>query len=495
MATLQWGQDGGVYRRPTTRAELAWQLKMLFGLEFPDKAVCPGHISPFEAVAEAYFAEHPVTIWKASRGFSGKTTAMAALSLMELIGGFDVVLLGGSGEQSARAHRVSRMAWNHRKLAPICPRCQRLNYWDALNCIECMEDLTKADQVVVQSPEYLLRDEPLITKTSTRAGNEMQAITASTKAARGPHPQRLRMDEADEMDLKIIDAAMGQTMTTDLQRPAQTTFASTHHYETGTMTELLRRAAMFGWPVREWCYRETLVDPKSPGTWLLPENIEQKKQEVTSRMWRVEYDLELPQEGGSVFSSEVYNKLFVGKRDVSDTLNTYIELEQPVEIGEYVTSADWGRKTDLSVIATVRYDANVAPRLVAWARFFRQPWQKVIDHFNERVDRYPGRAIHDATGIGDVVDAYLTGQKKATPFIITGASRAKLFLDYEKSVEDGSIQLPRFESLMGIHRSVQREDLYGSEHPPDELVALALACQVAIPKKPKTRVVRGIRTF
>ena len=37
-------------------------------------------------------------------------------------------------------------------------------------------------------------------------------LTASQKSVRGPHPPSLLLDEIDEMDLEIFDAALGQPM-------------------------------------------------------------------------------------------------------------------------------------------------------------------------------------------------------------------------------------------------------------------------------------------
>ena len=90
----------------------------------------------------------------------------------------------------------------------------------------------------------------------------VDAQAASTRAVRGPRPSRLRIDEADELDIRILDAALGQTMA----RPgtaAQTVLSSTHHYPDGRMTEARRRASQRGWPVIQWYYRFTLHTPGS----------------------------------------------------------------------------------------------------------------------------------------------------------------------------------------------------------------------------------------
>lgn len=489
------------YVRPTNDAQLKWQLKALFGLTFPDPPhTCPGHVSPFQALADAYFRRTPTAIWIASRGFGGKTYALAGLCLMEWLAGHDVVLLGGSGEQSARAHAASQRAWDHVQVARACPKCQVMNLGlGVVKCEECGASLAKAEMLEYPAPTYFIRDgESLVTRTVHVKGNVLQAITASTKATRGPHPTRLRMDEADEMELKIIDAAMGQTMVTDPERKQQVLFASTHHYESGTMTELLKRAVEHDWPVYRWSYKETLASDDNPGGWLLPENLAVKRSQVTSRMWRTEYDLEPPSAGGTLFSKDALSALFYrvrGQLEVDDRLNEEVLLEDYDKDGRYVVAADWARKRDLSVIALVRYDVT-PPKLVRWARFFRWPWPKVVQVFNEWGKEYHARGIHDATGIGDVVDAYLD-LPKTTPYIMTSASRGKLFMDYEQGIEAGVIAWPALKSLVEHHHYVQVTDLYGPGHPPDELVALALAWQIAgkdlRPHKSKSRILPAIR--
>ena len=127
----------------------------------------------------------------------------------------DVNILGGSGEQSRRVHEAMARLWS----AP-------------------------------GAPLELLKSEPGKRETKLRFGNVVQALMASQASVRGPHPQRLRLDEVDEMDLSILDASMGQTMSTQ-GVPAQTVISSTHQNPDGTMSEILKRAASKGWPVFE----------------------------------------------------------------------------------------------------------------------------------------------------------------------------------------------------------------------------------------------------
>ncbi len=63
-------------RPPQTDDELWYVIKAFWGVELPRQRVCPGHVSPFEAVAHAFFGRDPgFAAWYASRG-SGKSLAL-----------------------------------------------------------------------------------------------------------------------------------------------------------------------------------------------------------------------------------------------------------------------------------------------------------------------------------------------------------------------------------------------------------------------------------
>ena len=104
-------------------------------------------------------------------------------------------------------------------------------------------------------------------------------LTASQKTVRGPHPPTLLLDEIDEMDQAIFDAAKGQPMPQknwqgDIIRP-----------DDGDVLDLavpgqdLRARVRSGsrrrtLPIFTWCYKDT----SNPiDGWLDQETIDQKK--------------------------------------------------------------------------------------------------------------------------------------------------------------------------------------------------------------------------
>lgn len=423
---------------PQTEADLRDYLAQKFGVVVPDKPCCAAHTTPFRAFTDAYFARHSVSVWEGSRGFAGKSFTLALLSLVEAVTlRADVNLLGGSGLQAQRVLEAMT------------------KFWSAPN-----------------APLHALKSDPAKKETNFIYGNWVRALMASTKSVRGPHPQRLRLDEVDEITIEILDGAMGQTMS-KTGVPAQTVLSSTHHYADGTMTEVKRRAKDRGWPIYSWCYRECL----EPHGWLERSEVARKQLEVTDAMWAAEYELQEPNPEGRAIVPEKVEAMFreeLGKFRGGDS--EYVELEAPVDGATYATGGDWAKKQDRTVIWTNRTDTRPY-RLVAFERMRRLPWPTMVGKFDARVTRYPGPACHDGTGIGDVVAGYM--KSSAEGVILVGRDRADTFSEYIAAIERGECEAARIESAYGAHKFASVDDLYGAGHPPDEFVAGALAYRAA----------------
>lgn len=423
-----------------TRDDLAAWVQESFGVRIPDKAVCPGHVAPFEAFCSAYFAEHPICIWHASRGFGGKTFLLATLTAAESAkAGANVSLLGGSGEQAERIHEYLGKLWAH----PNAPR-------------------------------HLLVSDPTARRTRFTAGNYVRALTASQKSVRGLHPERLRFDEIDEADISIVNAALGQTMSRP-GVPAQTVFSSTRQYSDGTMTEMLRRAATGGWPIYEWCWRETV----EPHGWLPMADVERKRMEIPADMWEAEIENQEPHAGGRAIQPKAVDTMFDPGLGVAMGDNgEYLEFEKPVKGARYAHGADWAKTVNWTVITTIRYD--VAPaRVVAFERLGRMEWDKMTARLDARVKRYGGNAAHDHTGLGTVVASMF--RVPVEDIDLVGRTRSQLFSDYVAAIEQGDVKSPRIEFAYREHKFCLHGDLasgHGRGHPPDSIVAGALAWHV-----------------
>lgn len=427
-----------IYSPPIPRndAELKRFLLDSFGIRLPDTQVCENHTTPFRAFADAYFARYGVTVWVASRGLGGKSFLLALLGHCEALTlDADVTILGGSGEQAARV-------------------LEYLQKWSA------EEDNVKR-------------------RTLYGGGGRVTALMASSKSARGPHPQRMRLDEVDEMALAILDAAMGQPMSSP-GVAKQTVMSSTHHYADGTLTEVLKRAAEKQWPVQNWCYKESAALPDG---WLSAAEIQSKRGEVTSAMWDVEYELQEPSPEGRAILPEAVTACF--RKELGQyegELGREIIIEEPIEGATYAHGADWAKKKDFTVLDTLRTDIRPMRR-VAWSRLGRMAWPMMIAKFDARVAKYGGKACHDATGLGDVVGDYQN--VNAEGVILSGQTRSDVFTKYIAAIEGGAIQSAAIRYCEGEHRYCTNEDLMGSGHPPDSFVAGAMAYRASQAKAGK----------
>lgn len=437
-------------RMPQNNEELWWWVRAAWGVKIPRQRVCPGHCAPFDAFADAYFARAPIGIWKASRGFGGKTQLLSILGMSELVAlGAFVTILGGSGAQSQRVHETMTEAWHFEK-----------------------------------SPSYLLLKDPTKFDTYLTNGGKARTLMASTKSVRGPHPQRMRLDEIDEMEMNVLTSAQGQPMRKrnkdGVLLDTNTVMSSTHQYPDGTMTAILRRAKEEGWPIYHWCFRES-ANPIDG--WLTWEEINRKKSEIPSNMWDAEYELQEPSFEGRAIDEDAVDAMFSPELgQFKGAEGKYIELLPPRADRDYITSADWAKARDYTVIGT--WDVTEEPwRMVAFERIARRPWPVMVGRLNKRWLRYGGKVVHDETGIGGVVNDYIEFPRYARPEDLTGVTmagryRQEIITEYVNAVEKGLLIAPRIEYMYDEHRFVTPEDLYNlsaSAHLPDSVAMGVLA--------------------
>jgi hypothetical protein len=432
-------------------------LRDYLGVTLPKVKCCEGHSTPWDAVHEAFFARTPISVWKGSRGLAGKTFSLATLGLAEaLFLRADVNILGGSGVQSQRVLESIGKMWDH----PTAPK------------------------------RFLKGSQPGSQVQKMVWGNRILALMASQKSVRGPHPQRLRLDEVDEIAIDILNAALGQPMSKAWVL-SQIVLSSTHQYANGTMTDVLKRAAAGGWPVHEWCYRETL----EPHGWLTVGEVERKRAVMTAGDWQTEVELQEPSsEGRAMDTAKVeaaFQAMILMRIPDGDGDNGYSRavLEPPVPGARYGTGGDWAKKKNHTVIVTIRHDV-VPARVVCITRVNKRPWPEMIGFFDAQVKDYGGTAVHDNTGLGQVVHDLLTVHAEA--FDMVGRQRAELLSEYMASIEHGEIVWPRsdtnkaLKAAHGEHKFATREDIYkGSKdastkhHLPDTISAAAFAWRAA----------------
>jgi hypothetical protein len=216
--------------------------------------------------------------------------------------------------------------------------------------------------------------------------------------------------------------------------------------------------------------------------WLTQETIENKKNEIPAEMWRTEYELGEPAIGNRAFNPEAVEKMFSLPMEpihekIAKDFEEYTFAEYSRD-GDYVAAADWGKEQDYTVISVWRQDRNPY-QLVYYMRVNRRPYPQMIGWFNDAIQRYSATAIHDGTGLGNVVNDYV--DTRARSFIMTGEKRSAMLSEYVNAVEKGAVVAPRIKTAHLSHKYCQVGDLYAHSkeyHLPDEVCSFSLAFKV-----------------
>ena len=448
-------------RPPQNDDELWWVIKALFGVELPRVSVCPDHISPFEAVAHAYFGREPnFAVWYASRG-SGKSLALAVLGLVKsFVLDVDVTILGGSMTQSLNVREHMRKLMAHRN-API---------------------------------HAIAKDQATLIQMHT--GRAIKPLPASETTVRGPHPPLQLLDEVDEMELKIYNSSLGQAMEQkNVHGDVINEYivaSSTWQNPEGTFTTVIEDAREKGLPIFTWCWRELL----EPHGWMSRRFIENKRRAVSAQMWHTEYELNEPAAGSRAMDLDKVQQYFVEypkpireKHDGNGDHDEYVWAD-PERNGAYAVGADWAKEQDKTVIGVYRYDIKPV-RLVKLIRVNRRPWPLMIGLYNKAIEEYQAVGVHDGTGVGNVVDDYVEFSDTSHKFVMVGRPRTELLLDYITDFEHGMYELPLIPKdeaagsgvtanpLYRAHRAVTVADVYApgkwNSHLPDDFSMAALA--------------------
>jgi hypothetical protein len=456
-------------RPPVTPEELWWTVGTMFGVWLPKVRVCPEHQAPFEAFCDAYFG-NPFNwaLWYGSRG-TGKSYMLALLALTKAaLLEVQVTLLGGSMAQSTNVH-------------------------------EHVESLMQAPN----APRHVVTGEKQSELTLAEGSNGgvtswIRPLPASQKTVRGPHPHMTLLDEIDEMEKKVYDAAMGQALEKPNARgitvPEMVVASSTWQNPTGTFQEVIDEAREKGRPIFTWCYREVL----EPNGWMNPDFINRKRDSVPAEMFRVEYELGEPAGDSRAFDLNKVNEFFIPGplygQPVTHTRNGTLETwvwEEPDLGGSYAAGADWAKQKDFTVIGVCRTD--VTPRkLVKLIKVNRQSWPSMIAMFDDCVRDYHAQSAHDATGLGNVIHDLVKSERTLSVELI-GKERSELLSEYIVDFEHGAYRLPRSWTdetgqihdvpLFNAHKATTVDEVWGTarwdSHLPDEVAMMAILHRAA----------------
>ena len=194
-------------RRPGNRAELKRLVESAFGLVVPDKPRCPHHHSPMDYLAASFFEQPDLLLW-ANRG-GGKTMLAAVATILDAVfrAPAQILVLGGSFDQSDRLADYIR-GFLHRR------------------------------------PELV---DGRITKQRVRlvGGSEIRMLAQSQQAVRGQHVQKIRCDEVELFDEEVWRAVQFSTRSRSRGRHddrGAIEVLSTLHRSGGIMQRLVQKA-------------------------------------------------------------------------------------------------------------------------------------------------------------------------------------------------------------------------------------------------------------
>ena len=301
---------------PRSKEHLALYCAFILGVKVPDPAICPGHKSPLDALWDAYADEEYFLIWHAMRG-SGKTLLLAVLAHLEskFKPYCGTTILGGSLEQSQKVVAYSDQLW------------ARPGAGSGLLIGN------------VAGRGYKLKN-----------GSWVTALAASQKSVRGPHPQRLRLDEVDEMAPEIFDASLGQPKA-NYGIPDQVVASSTLHHPFGMMSELIDDRENRGAALYQWCVEEVRL----PGGFWADDEIARKQKLVTKAMWDSEFLLKRPTVGQSIYDYESVERAWHRGRGVQ------FEKRGKIEAG-----IDWGHSCTVLHLLQDTKEKYICPQTHRW---------------------------------------------------------------------------------------------------------------------------------
>jgi hypothetical protein len=350
-----------------------------------------------------------------------------------------------------------------------------------------------------RAPLYALR-KSTATSIITTTGKLIRPLPASQTTVRGPHPPLSLLDEIDEMDYDIYQAALGQAMEQINSRGEvigeYIVASSTWQNPEGTMTKVIDDARDKGMPIFTWCWRELL---RENGGWMTQAFINRKKQAVTAAMWHTEYELNEPAgQDRAVDLDKVEDYFVVYPEPIHHVLRGDDEewvWEEWEPNGEYHVGADWAKNVDKTVIVVIRTDGPCR-RVVYLRRVNKRPYPMMIGWFDETCAKYHAQGYHDSTGLGNVVHDFSEAasadgsQVKGFDFR-QQKKRTEMLLDYIVDFEHGAYLLPRSipsqaeDTNKGLtpfyraHRNVTNEMVFAPSkwdaHLPDDFAAMAMA--------------------
>ena len=193
-----------------------------FKVKLPYRSFAPGHSTPFDFVADAFFnPSRDMAAWANRSGI--KTLGASILAALEFTvnDGMEARVLAGSEDQAKNLYKY----WSEWCAGPLAWRIEG--------------DVKK-----------------LLTRVGS--GGTFKILTASPKSVRGDKVQRLYEDELDEIAPELDETAKGM-IDSRPGMPGRTVYTSTWHRVDGAMGRMIDRAAARGIKLHRWNVWESIA--------------------------------------------------------------------------------------------------------------------------------------------------------------------------------------------------------------------------------------------
>lgn len=185
------------------------------------------HVAPIDIIARIFFGNNPdCVIWGNRSGGKSYMAGVITWLRSALMPHCGTRILAGSGDQAKKSYKAIG------------------DYWQ----LSGMQ-------------EQLLEGEPLMSETRYKNKSHVEILTCSQKSVRGPHQQNLIVDEVEEVDPDVYEAALSQPQAAH-GISSSTIVMSTMHKRYGPMAEMLREERR-GLELFKFCIWET-VGPCRP---------------------------------------------------------------------------------------------------------------------------------------------------------------------------------------------------------------------------------------
>lgn len=211
---------------PVDGPQLRLWIERQTGIRIANQAVCSGHVAPWDFFQRIHLERPPLALVLGPRG--GGKSFLSALDthLISLRSPkHETRILGGSKAQSEQIVRGLR---------ELIGEGQDRGNWKSERAIRLLRG----------GAEY-------------PNGSQVSILAASPTSVRGPHVPSLKLDEIDEIDPEIREAAMGMCMGRRLDS-ASVLMTSTWHRPHGPMAGLIERAHAGDFPLFTFCIFEVL---------------------------------------------------------------------------------------------------------------------------------------------------------------------------------------------------------------------------------------------